>query len=137
MCLTAQPHSLVDYRDGHVQPVLDDRIDHLPDYSRAGITAVRNKPGGFWVAQADPAAASPDGPGAAGPQAYAWGQRDGSGVDGVGRRRGDQPHGLVYAQHRLRRARRVLLAWAGSSRMNLSAVADPSVRTTKVDRGTG
>ncbi|AIG81361.1 Hypothetical protein AJAP_42985 (plasmid) [Amycolatopsis japonica] len=38
--------------DGTV--LVDDRTSHLTDYSREGIEAARNSPGGFFVAQADP-----------------------------------------------------------------------------------
>lgn len=47
---------LLDARDG-VRVVLDDRLDHLPDYSLAGVRAARNQPGGFWVASTKPEAA--------------------------------------------------------------------------------
>lgn len=45
-----------DARDG-VVAVVDDRLDHLPDRSRAGVAAARNQPGGFWVAGTKPEAA--------------------------------------------------------------------------------
>lgn len=47
---------LFDARDG-VGVIVDDRLDHLDDYSRAGVAAARNRPGGFWVAGAKPEAA--------------------------------------------------------------------------------
>lgn len=43
--------------DGGVLPITDDRLDHLEDYSVAGIGAVRNTPNGFWVASTKPEAA--------------------------------------------------------------------------------
>ncbi len=43
--------------DGGLRVVRDDRVDHLPDYSLAGVRAARNRPGGFWVAAARPEAA--------------------------------------------------------------------------------
>jgi hypothetical protein len=43
--------------DGGVLPITDDRLDHLDDYSVAGIGAVRNTPEGFWVASTRPEAA--------------------------------------------------------------------------------
>lgn len=47
-------------RDGTVRVVADDRLDRLPGgrpYSTGLVRAHRNRPGGFWVAGADPAAA--------------------------------------------------------------------------------
>ncbi|WP_042390295.1 hypothetical protein [Streptacidiphilus melanogenes] len=43
--------------DGHLDLVADDRIDHLPAYDRDSVSALRNTPGGFWVASARPDAA--------------------------------------------------------------------------------
>lgn len=43
--------------DGGVLPITDDRLDHLEDYSIAGIGAVRNTPEGFWLASTKPEAA--------------------------------------------------------------------------------
>ncbi|MEU0314762.1 protein phosphatase 2C domain-containing protein [Nocardioides sp. NPDC006273] len=42
--------------DGTVTAITDDRIDHLPDYSVAGISKLRNSPDGFWVASTRPEA---------------------------------------------------------------------------------
>lgn len=47
---------LLDARDG-IRVVVDDRLDHLADYSLAGVRAARNRPGGFWVAGTRPDAA--------------------------------------------------------------------------------
>jgi hypothetical protein len=49
------------HRDGRVTVVRDDRLDHLAGgrpYSVEFIASQRNRPGGFWVASACPAAAS-------------------------------------------------------------------------------
>ena len=43
--------------DGEVHAIVDDRLDHLPSYEVAAVAACRNRPGGFWVASTDPAAA--------------------------------------------------------------------------------
>jgi hypothetical protein len=43
--------------DGGVLPITDDRLDHLQDYSVAGIAATRNTENGFWVASTKPEAA--------------------------------------------------------------------------------
>ncbi|MGY0388183.1 protein phosphatase 2C domain-containing protein [Nocardioides sp. WG-D5] len=43
--------------DGTVRAVTDDRLDHLADYSFAGVAAVRNTDNGFWVASTRPEAA--------------------------------------------------------------------------------
>lgn len=43
--------------DGSIRAITDDRLDHLTDYSFAGIAAVRNTDGGFWVASTRPEAA--------------------------------------------------------------------------------
>jgi len=43
--------------DGGVLSITDDRLDHLEDYSIAGIGAVRNTAEGFWVASTKPEAA--------------------------------------------------------------------------------
>lgn len=43
--------------DGGTLPITDDRLDHLQDYSVAGIAVARNAPGGFWVASTKPEAA--------------------------------------------------------------------------------
>lgn len=45
------------FGDGTVRAITDDRLDHLADYSFAGIAAVRNTDGGFWVASTQPKAA--------------------------------------------------------------------------------
>jgi hypothetical protein len=42
---------------GTVTAITDDRTAHLKDYSYAGVRAVRNQPGGFFVASTSPAAA--------------------------------------------------------------------------------
>ena len=42
---------------GGLRVVRDDRVDHLPDYSLAGVRKARNSPGGFWVASTRPEAA--------------------------------------------------------------------------------
>ncbi len=44
-------------RDGEVQVIKDSRTERLPDYSPSGVARVRNQPGGFWVAGAQPHAA--------------------------------------------------------------------------------
>ncbi|CAM3336416.1 protein phosphatase 2C domain-containing protein [Stackebrandtia soli] len=40
-----------------LSPVIDDRVDHLPDYSYDSVAKLRNSPGGFWVASTRPEAA--------------------------------------------------------------------------------
>lgn len=47
---------VVQRHDGTVTAITDDRIDHLPDYSVAGISKLRNSPDGFWVASTRPEA---------------------------------------------------------------------------------
>ncbi|MEV0012003.1 hypothetical protein AB0M10_22185 [Streptomyces sp. NPDC051840] len=53
---------LLEAPDGRVTPVLDDRIDRLPEGSLASVeivdTRLRNKEGGFFTAAADPGVAS-------------------------------------------------------------------------------
>jgi hypothetical protein len=44
--------------DGRLDLVSDDRIDHLPAYDRESVSALRNAPGGFWVASTRPEAAA-------------------------------------------------------------------------------
>lgn len=44
-------------RDGMIEVLLDNRNDHLPDYSIESVRALRNATGGFWVASTDPRAA--------------------------------------------------------------------------------
>ncbi len=46
---------LLDLDGEGVRPILDDRLDHLPDYSVAGVGRSRNRD--FWVASTVPAAA--------------------------------------------------------------------------------
>ncbi|MEU0567027.1 protein phosphatase 2C domain-containing protein [Nonomuraea sp. NPDC005983] len=49
------------HADGTVEVIHDDRTDHLPGgrpYSLAVVESSRNRPGGFWVASTEPAAAS-------------------------------------------------------------------------------
>ncbi len=41
-----------------ITAVHDDRTDHLPAYDRHAVAQLRNRPGGFWVASTDPAAAA-------------------------------------------------------------------------------
>lgn len=43
---------------GVAEPVIDDRVEHLPDYTFDTVARMRNHPDGFWVAAADPNAAS-------------------------------------------------------------------------------
>ncbi|RRO15673.1 hypothetical protein EIL87_16845 [Saccharopolyspora rhizosphaerae] len=43
--------------DGEVRPIVDDRIDRLPSYTRDAVAGLRNSPDGFWVASTDPEAA--------------------------------------------------------------------------------
>jgi len=43
--------------DGSIVPVTDDRLDHLDDYSVAGVGEARNTTEGFWVASTKPEAA--------------------------------------------------------------------------------
>ncbi|MEB3365881.1 protein phosphatase 2C domain-containing protein [Saccharopolyspora mangrovi] len=43
--------------DGDVRPIVDDRIDRLPSYTREAVAELRNSPHGFWVASTDPEAA--------------------------------------------------------------------------------
>ncbi|SEM24562.1 hypothetical protein [Streptacidiphilus jiangxiensis] len=43
--------------DDRIEVVSDDRIDHLPAYDRTSVSALRNTPGGFWVASTRPEAA--------------------------------------------------------------------------------
>lgn len=45
------------FADGSVRAITDDRLDHLSDYSFAGVAAVRNTDKGFWVASTRPEAA--------------------------------------------------------------------------------
>lgn len=47
---------VVQRHDGTITAITDDRIDHLPDYSVAGISKLRNSPDGFWVASTRPEA---------------------------------------------------------------------------------
>lgn len=49
---------VVETADGEVQVLLDDRVEHLPAYDRATVSALRNRPGGFWVAGGVPEAAA-------------------------------------------------------------------------------
>ncbi|GGU40767.1 protein phosphatase 2C domain-containing protein [Nocardioides albus] len=49
---------VVQRHDGTITAITDDRIDHLPDYSVAGISKLRNSPDGFWVASTRPEAGS-------------------------------------------------------------------------------
>jgi hypothetical protein len=46
---------LLDLAGDGVRPILDDRLDHLPDHSLAGVARSRNRD--FWVASTVPAAA--------------------------------------------------------------------------------
>lgn len=43
--------------DGGILAITDDRLDHLDDYSVAGVGAARNTREGFWVASTQPEAA--------------------------------------------------------------------------------
>lgn len=43
--------------DGEVQVIKDSRTEHLPDYTPSSVARMRNQPGGFWVAGANPDAA--------------------------------------------------------------------------------
>lgn len=43
--------------EGRIEVVEDDRIDRLPVHDRESVSALRNAPGGFWVAAARPEAA--------------------------------------------------------------------------------
>ncbi|MEZ0070465.1 hypothetical protein ABIA32_006518 [Streptacidiphilus sp. MAP12-20] len=43
--------------DGRVELIEDNRIDRLPAYDRESVSALRNAPGGFWVASTRPEAA--------------------------------------------------------------------------------
>ncbi|SFS52054.1 protein phosphatase 2C domain-containing protein [Saccharopolyspora flava] len=43
--------------DGEVRAITDDRIDHLPSYTREAVAELRNTEQGFWVASTDPEAA--------------------------------------------------------------------------------
>lgn len=47
---------VIQRHDGTITAITDDRIDHLPDYSVAGISKLRNSPDGFWVASTRPEA---------------------------------------------------------------------------------
>lgn len=50
--------SVVVVDDGrNVSAIVDDRLDHLPDYTNDGIARSRNTEDGFWVASTTPAAA--------------------------------------------------------------------------------
>lgn len=49
---------VVQRHDGTTTAITDDRIDHLPDYSIAGISKLRNSTDGFWVASTRPEAGS-------------------------------------------------------------------------------
>lgn len=42
--------------DDTIAAITDDRINHLPDYSVAGISKLRNSPDGFWVVSTRPEA---------------------------------------------------------------------------------
>lgn len=42
---------------GGIRVFRDDRVDHLPSYTREGVRRSRNSPGGFWVASTKPEAA--------------------------------------------------------------------------------
>lgn len=43
--------------DDRVEVIVDDRVDHLPDYSFDAVARLRNSPEGFWVASTVPEAA--------------------------------------------------------------------------------
>jgi hypothetical protein len=55
--LVRNPLVRIRFVDGTVRAVTDDRLDHLTDYSFAGIAAARNTDQGFWVASTRPEAA--------------------------------------------------------------------------------
>ncbi|MCI2420262.1 protein phosphatase 2C domain-containing protein [Saccharopolyspora sp. K220] len=42
---------------GEIRPIIDDRLEHLPSYTVEAVRELRNRPGGFWVASTEPAAA--------------------------------------------------------------------------------
>ncbi|HEY9411200.1 MAG TPA: protein phosphatase 2C domain-containing protein [Jiangellaceae bacterium] len=45
------------HTNGDIEPIRDERIDHLPDYSLDTVRKSRNAPGGFWVASTSTEAA--------------------------------------------------------------------------------
>lgn len=45
------------HTNSDVEPIRDDRVDHLPDYSLETVRKSRNAPGGFWVASTSTEAA--------------------------------------------------------------------------------
>jgi hypothetical protein len=45
------------HRDGRIEPVVDSRIEQVPEYTFEAVRRLRNRPGGFWVASTEPNAA--------------------------------------------------------------------------------